>query len=95
MQAVKSTSLNAVYSKGTMRRRYEVWFVRMGLSLTAAFDGGGGSAYRLPYVRSNCSGTFEVANNSLARATRKITQPGRPPVQLQTDTGAVVEMVGD
>ena len=68
---------------------------RDGLSLTAAFDGGDCSAHRLPYVKTDCSGTFEVANNSLARATLKITPPGRPPLQLQTDTGAVVEMVGD
>ena len=92
-----------VFRRLEMIRRDRVnlqWAIRCadkrdGLALTATFDGGGCSAHRLPYLKTDCSGTFEVANNSLARGALEITQPGRPPVRFQTDTGAVVEMVGD
>ncbi|MGB8581098.1 MAG: hypothetical protein WCD47_09775 [Candidatus Sulfotelmatobacter sp.] len=39
---------------------------RDGLQLEAAFDGAGPCLHRLPYLKSNCSGSFEVTNNSLA-----------------------------
>lgn len=63
-------------------------------SVSVAIDGAGPSLHRLPYLRTDCSSSFEVANNSLARATLDLSRPGHPPVQLATDGGAVGEMVG-
>lgn len=57
-------------------------------------DGRGDSLHRLPYVKTDCSGTFEVANNSRGRATIYLVRPGRPLEVLSTDDGAVLEMVG-
>ena len=69
-----------------------------GLQLEAAFDGAGLGLHRLPYVKTNCSGSFEVANNSLARASvrleRGLGQLGGAATQLETTNGAVLEMVG-
>ena len=36
--------------------------------ITVEVDGTGSSIHRLPYLKTNCSGTFEVANNSFACA---------------------------
>jgi hypothetical protein len=58
-------------------------------------DGSGPSLHRLPYLKTDCSSTFEVSNNSLARAMLTLTRPGRPPEELATDGGAVLEMAGD
>lgn len=66
-----------------------------GSVLTAVIDGSGPSIHRLPYLKTNCSSTFEVANNSLARATLYFRRPGQPVEQLTTDGGAVLEMAGD
>lgn len=63
--------------------------------LLVEVDGRGPSIHRLPYMKTDCSGTFEVANNSLARAQVTLRRPGDPPVSLSTETGAVLEMVGD
>lgn len=63
--------------------------------LNVEIDGRGPSVHRLPYVKTDCSGTFEVANNSLARAQVTLQRPGAAPVTLTTDSGAVLEMVGD
>jgi hypothetical protein len=69
-----------------------------GLQLEAAFDGAGPSLHRLPYLKTNCSGSFEVTNNSLAKVSvrleRRLGQLGAAPTQLETTTGAVLEMVG-
>jgi hypothetical protein len=65
-----------------------------GTHVVAVIDGGGPSLHRLPYLKTDCSGTFEVANNSLARATLYWLRPGQPAEPLSTDTGAVLEMVG-
>ncbi len=50
--------------------------------------------HRLPYVKTDCSGRFEVANDSLALARMMINRPGRAAEELTTDSGAVLEMVG-
>jgi len=50
--------------------------------------------HRLPYVKTDCSGRFEVANDSLAIARMALQRPGRPAEELTTDSGAVLEMVG-
>jgi hypothetical protein len=50
--------------------------------------------HRLPYVKTNCSGRFEVANDSLALARVVLQLPGRAAEELTTDSGAALEMVG-
>ena len=65
-----------------------------GFRLEAAIDGAGPSIHRLPYVKTDCKGSFEVANNSLARAVLRLERRGRPAETLETNTGAVLEMVG-
>ena len=65
-----------------------------GLRLEAEIDGAGPSIHRLPYVKTDCTGSFEVANNSLARAVLRLEQRGKPVEILETSIGAVLEMVG-
>ena len=67
---------------------------RGGLQMDVALDGRGSNLHRLPYLKTDCAGSFEVANNSLAEATVRLLQSGRPSEELQTRTGAVVEMAG-
>lgn len=67
---------------------------RNGITLEAAIDGRGPSLHRLPYIKTNCSGSFEVANNSLASASLLLKPRGGPVERLQTDSGAVLEIVG-
>lgn len=67
---------------------------RNGFRLEAVIDGRGPSLHRLPYLKTNCSGTFEVANNSLASASVVIHEENKPAQTLQTASGAVLEMVG-
>ncbi len=62
--------------------------------LEGAVDGAGPSIHRLPYVKTDCSGSFEVTNNSLARAALRLERRGRLVETLETTTGAVLEMVG-
>ena len=65
-----------------------------GAELVAVIDGSGPSLHRLPYLKTNCASSFEVANNSLARATLHLSRPGHPLETISTDGGVVVEMVG-
>jgi len=65
-----------------------------GCRLEAAIDGAGTSIHRLPYLKTDCRGSFEVRNNSLARTVLRIERPGRPVERLETNIGAVLEMVG-
>ena len=65
-----------------------------GFRLEAAIDGAGPSIHRLPYLKTDCAGSFEVTNNSLARAVLRLERPGKPAETLETNTGAVLEMVG-
>jgi len=65
-----------------------------GYRLQAVIDGTGLSIHRLPYLRTNCTGDFEVTNNSLARAVLRLEQRDRPIETLETGVGAVLEMVG-
>jgi hypothetical protein len=62
--------------------------------LEAAIDGAGPSLHRLPYGKTDCTGSFEVANNSLARAVVRLERRGKAVETLETDAGAVLEMVG-
>jgi hypothetical protein len=63
--------------------------------LEVEIDGQGPSTHRLAYVKTNCSGTFEVANNSLSRAVVRLRRAGHPVEDLVTGCGAVLEMVGE
>jgi len=65
-----------------------------GLQLDAAFDGNGPSLLRLPYLKTDCSGSFEVLNNSLANSAARLTWPNGQVEELQTSGGAVLEMGG-
>lgn len=66
-----------------------------GWTVDAAFDGSGPSLHRLPYVKTDCSGTFEVTNNSLAKAFVRLKRPDGEIEELETQTGAVLETAGN
>ena len=67
---------------------------RDGLRLEASIDGNGTSVHRLPYLKTDCSGSFEVSNNSLAAAAILVEGPDGYCERLHTADGAVLEMVG-
>jgi hypothetical protein len=65
-------------------------------SVEIDIDGGGPSLHRLPYTKTDCSGTFEVANNSLARAWLRLQRDKSSRTQeFTTHGGAVLEMTGN
>jgi hypothetical protein len=65
-----------------------------GFVLDAEIDGRGASAHRISYLKTNCSGSFAVTNNSLARAKIRLQRSGQPAEILETGNGAVLEMAG-
>ena len=65
-----------------------------GFRLEAAIDGHGPNIHHLPYEKTDCSGSFEVLNNSLARATVSMVRRDRSVTSLETMNGAVLEMSG-
>jgi hypothetical protein len=65
-----------------------------GLEGEVAFDGSGASMHCLRYVKTDCRGTLEVRNNSLASAALCLRRPNGCVERLETATGAVVEMGG-
>jgi hypothetical protein len=67
---------------------------RDGFRVHVAVDGSGPGKHSLPYLKTDCSGTFEVLNNSLATARISLENPGAPVETFTTTTGAVLEMVG-
>lgn len=67
---------------------------RSGIRLEAAVDGSGESLHRLPYIKTDCSGSFEVRNNSLASASILVERAEGGPETMKATTGAVLEMVG-
>jgi hypothetical protein len=67
---------------------------RNGSEITVAFDGSGSALHRLPYMKTDCSGRFDVTNNSLAKARVQLKLPDGKMEQLETETGAVLEMAG-
>ena len=64
------------------------------LAAKVEIHGRKGLIHHLPYQKTNYSGQFEVANDSLATARMTWYTPGSPPKKLSTDTGAVIEMAG-
>jgi hypothetical protein len=67
---------------------------RNGPAIEAALDGRGFGVHRLPYVKTDCSGSFEVANNSLAKAVLCLERKNSAVEKLETESGAVLEMAG-
>jgi hypothetical protein len=65
-----------------------------GMRIEVSVSGREQFVHRLPYVKTDCSGRFEVVNDSLARARVVLKRPGKPAEELATDSGAVLEMVG-
>ena len=74
------------------------WHVRCSnarfMAVKAEIRGRDGFVHRLPYLKTDCSGQFEVANDSLASAKLLVHLPGKDPEELTTDVGAVLEMAG-
>src|SRR6266581_2797914 len=66
-----------------------------GLQLEAAIDGSGPGIHTLPYLMTNCRGSFEVINNSLAKAEIHLKRRGTSVAVLKTDGGAVLEKGGE
>lgn len=67
---------------------------RNGVKLKVSIDGSGSSVHRLSYLKTNCTGAFDVMNNSLAKASLLIERKNGSSERLETATGAVLEMVG-
>lgn len=65
-----------------------------GFQMEAAIDGTGPGLHRLPYMTTDCAGSFEVSNNSLARATLRLKRSDGLIERLESRTGAVLEMAG-
>lgn len=66
-----------------------------GPAIDASFDGAGQSLHRLPYTKTDCSGTFDVTNNSLAKALIRVKGTDGRVEELETESGAVLEMAGN
>lgn len=84
--------------KETAERERMLWDFRCatpnGVRLHATIDGRGESVLSLPYTKTDCSGVFEVANNSIASASLVLETDGRTTELLETTSGAVLEIVG-
>jgi hypothetical protein len=65
-----------------------------GVELEVAIDGSGPGMHALPYLRTNCKGSFEVVNNSLSKAQIRLRRHGQPVEVLETNSGAVLEKGG-
>jgi hypothetical protein len=82
----------------TRERRKLTWRYQSrskdGLRLDALVDGSGPVLHVLPYLKTDCSGTLEVFNNSLARAIVRLQHTDGRSETLETETGAVLEMGG-
>ena len=91
-QHIFSNLRDTAPGQGSMQWEFEC--AARGIRVSAAIDGRGPSVHRLPYVKTNCSGTFEVRNNSLAAASVLLEYPDGSSERLETATGAVLEKVG-
>jgi len=65
-----------------------------GVQIEAEIDGRGPSIHRVPYLKTDCSGSFEVVNNSLAKSVLTLTQKDGSVEELHSDGGTVLEMGG-
>jgi hypothetical protein len=64
-----------------------------GSRLEAVVEARAPEIHHLPYLKTDCSGTFQVANASLARSKVHFGKKGGE--SLETATGAVLEMGGN
>lgn len=67
---------------------------RDNIRVQASIRGALSATHVLPYLKTNCIETFDVANNSLAATTVELQTPGQPSETLETSDGAVLEMAG-
>ena len=67
---------------------------KTGVQLEADLYGAGPNLHRMHYLKTDCSGSFEVFNNSLARTSVRLQHQDGSVEQLDTATGAVLEMAG-
>ncbi|HVM76301.1 MAG TPA: hypothetical protein VMT75_11695 [Candidatus Saccharimonadales bacterium] len=77
-----------VRETGHLRWRFTA--SRGDLSIDACIEAFAPGIHQLPYVKTDCSGTFPVSNASLARATVRVGNE-----TLETPFGAVLEMGGN
>lgn len=68
---------------------------KSGIRLEVRIDGSGPGIHRLSYVKTDCSSGFEVTNNSFARAVLRVERSDREAETVETEMGAVLEMVGN
>jgi hypothetical protein len=66
-----------------------------GVKLEVDIRGREGFVHRLPYLKTDCSGQFQVANDCLAQARMVLQLPDGTTEELATDVGAVLEMAGN
>lgn len=76
-----------------MHWQFEAADPRHDLHVTAEITGSGPSLHHLPYLKTDCSGSFEVSNNSLAQARWTIRHHNQT-YPFTANAGAVLEMVG-
>lgn len=85
--------------KETLRDRnalqWELVCAKRDWDIAVTVDGSGDSIHRLPYLRTDCSGSFEVSNNSLANASVRIRTREGTTQELRCHGQAVIEMTGD
>jgi hypothetical protein len=67
---------------------------RQKLGIDAKIDGSGPSIHTLPYLKTDCAGTFPVMNNSRAKARLLLMRRGGAIEILETADGAVLERAG-
>jgi len=63
-----------------------------GATLEATLEASGPGIHQLPYLKTDCSGTFSVSNASIANATVRFGKNGSE--ILETIGGAVLELAG-
>lgn len=89
------TGMKGAVTKSPEEMRWTfVCAARNGSRVHAEISSAGVHTHRLPYLQTDCSGTFEVANNSLASAVIRLDLPGRAVETLSTSSGAVLEVAG-
>ncbi len=75
-----------------------IWILQFGNDKTVSAEvevrGREGFIHRLAYVKTDCSGQFEVVNDSLATARMTLRLAENPAKELTTDAGAILEMTG-
>ncbi len=76
-----------------------VWMLRgsagSGVQLEVDIRGREGFVHRLPYLKTDCSGQFDVVNDSLAQARIVLRLHDGTQEELRTETGAALEMAGN